>query len=173
MMAPKTQIAHWNGSAVAVANIPDAGVNWHHLAVTFEGTTWSVYWDGELAGTATQAFGVAFESPTQLGSASSAGQEQWVGALDEVAFYSEPLGASAIRGHYQAMVGTPPAPPTLSITLAENGLTLSWPPEVSGFNLEWADQLPATSWAAVPGVVNNRITIMPTGRSMFFRLRTP
>jgi hypothetical protein len=66
MMAPKTQIAHWNGSAVAVAHIPAAGLNWHHLAVTFDSFTWSVYWDGELAGTATQPFGVALESRTQL-----------------------------------------------------------------------------------------------------------
>ena len=173
MMAPKTQIAHWNGSAVAVANIPDAALNWHHLALTFEGTTWSVYWDGELAGTTTQPFGVAPESPTQLGSASSSGQEQWVGALDEVAFYGEPLAASAIRSHYQAMVGTPVAPPTLSIAHAGNQVTISWPPEVSGFNLEWADQLPAASWTVVPGVVNNRVTITPTGGSTFFRLRKP
>ena len=173
MMQPKAQIAHWNGSAVAVADIPNAGKGWHHFVSTFDGSTWSAYWDGELANSTTQDFGVAPESPTQLGSASDYGQERWVGALDEVAFYSAALSADAVRAHYQALVGVPTEPPVLSLTRAGNQITLSWPAEAMGFLLESTDALPGTAWSVVEGVVNNSVTVSTTAATRFYRLRHP
>jgi hypothetical protein len=173
LMQSKAQIAHWNGSAVAFANVPNAGIGWHHFVSTFDGSTWSVYWDGELATSATQDFGVAPESPTQLGSASDYGQERWVGALDEVAFYSEALGADAVRAHYQALVGVPTEPPVISLARAGSQITLSWPAEATGFLLESTDALPGTTWSAVAGVANNRVTVDGSTGTRFYRLRQP
>ena len=172
MMAPKNQIAYWNGSAVALVNIPNAGTNWHHFASTFATNVWSVYWDGELAGTQNEAFGSAPESPTQLGSASSTGQEQWVGALDDVAFYSVTLSPEAIRSHYQAMTGVVAPAPTLQVARTGATLTLTWP-AATGFILESADQLPAATWTAVTGVTGNSATVEFSGGARFYRLKKP
>jgi hypothetical protein len=173
LMQSKAQIAHWNGSAVAFASIPSAGKGWHHFVSTFDGATWSVYWDGELANATTQGFGMAPESPTQLGSASDYGQERWVGALDEVAFYSAALSAEAVRAHYQALVGVPTEPPVLSLTRVGNEITLSWPAEATGFFLESTDALPGTTWNVVEGVVNNSVTVSTSAATRFYRLRHP
>lgn len=172
LMQSKTQVAHWNGSGVAFAGFANAGVTWHHFVSTFDGTAWSVYWDGELAGTATQAFGTAPESPTELGSASEVGQERWVGALDEVAFYSEALSAEAVRNHYQALVGVP-APPAITLSQSGNPLTLSWPADAVGYGLESTAVLPTAAWSTVSGVVNNTYTVNTSTGTQFFRLRKP
>ncbi len=114
MMLAKNQIAYWNGSRVALVNIPDASTNWHHFAMTLApsedgtSTTWTVYWDGQLAGSDLQAFGTP-GLPVQLGSSSVAGQERWIGALDEFAFYSTALSGASLQAHYTAFIaGDPP-----------------------------------------------------------------
>ncbi|MHC1766232.1 MAG: LamG-like jellyroll fold domain-containing protein [Verrucomicrobiia bacterium] len=174
LMQSKGQIAHWNGSAVALVDIPNAAVTWHHFASTFNGSTWSVYWDGELAGTTDHPFGIAPEAPTQLGSSSEFGSEQWVGAMDEVAFYSDALSAEAVRNHYQAMVGAPPVqPPTISVARSGNSLVLSWPAAATGFVLESSAAIAGGSWAPVSGVVNNSVTVDTSTGSRFYRLRKP
>ncbi len=123
--------------------------------------------------TTLQGLGPAPESPTELGSSSPDGQELWIGALDEVAFYGNALPASAILSHYQALLGGPAEPPTLQFSLTGKQLTLSWPADAVGFTLESADALPATTWNAVPGVVNNQVTIDVSAGTRFYRLRSP
>ena len=66
-------------------------------------------------------------------------------------FTARALGADAIWNHYLAMVG----PPSLSYSLVGTQLTLSWPADVTGYTLEYAESLPAISWTPVSGVVNN------------------
>ncbi|MCZ7640585.1 MAG: hypothetical protein M5U12_33720 [Verrucomicrobia bacterium] len=167
----------WNGSTYQPLPLVGTGVAWHHLAVVFDrtpaGSTFALYWDGALVSTTLQALGNAPDSPTQLGSASPMGQERWIGALDEVAFYATPLGADAIRRHYQALLGGPAEPPVLSYALDGTQLTLSWPAGVVGFILESAPALPAVQWVAVPGVVDNRLTVNPSAGTRFYRLRGP
>ncbi|RME94125.1 MAG: hypothetical protein D6766_06660 [Verrucomicrobia bacterium] len=170
----KAAIMHWNGSQVATVPIPPAGDGWHHLVCVFEGDQWTVYWDGELAGTRTQAFGTAGpDVPTQLGSSSSTGTEQWLGAIDEVAFYSTALSAEAVRRHYYAMVGEPAAPPRLEFSVQGSQLTLQWDPALTGFVLEYADELPAAQWTPVPGVTGNQVTVEMDQVARFYRLRKP
>ena len=62
-------------------------------------------------------------------------------------------------------------PLVLSISRAAHGLTISWPAGFTGFTLESAGQLPATSWSPVPGVVNNQVTIPIGTTNAFYRLR--
>lgn len=110
MTANKNQIVFWNGTAAAVANIPAAGLDWHLLSAVFENGNYSLYWDGEEILTTEFDLGPAPEAPTQLGSSSPGGAESWVGALDEVAFFEDPLSADTIESHYLAFLeGEPPS----------------------------------------------------------------
>ena len=110
LTANKNQIVFWNGTAAAVANIPAAGLDWHLLSAVFENGNYSLYWDGEEILTTEFDLGPAPEAPTQLGSSSPGGAESWVGALDEVAFFEDPLSADTIESHYLAFLeGEPPS----------------------------------------------------------------
>jgi hypothetical protein len=99
------------------------------------------------------------------------GQERWIGALDEVAFYSDALTANAIQSHYQAFIGAPAQRPILSFTRSGTQVTLSWPADAIGFVLESATVLPAASWTPVPGAANNSVTVDAVSGARFFRLR--
>jgi hypothetical protein len=62
------------------------------------------------------------------------------------------------------------AAPELAVTLGAGGATISWPATVTGYVLESSPTVPSNSWAPVQGVVNNSVTVPPTG-TMFYRLR--
>ncbi|HWV98499.1 MAG TPA: hypothetical protein VNZ64_02285 [Candidatus Acidoferrum sp.] len=74
------------------------------------------------------------------------------------------------------VVNVVPPPPVIGFTLSDNHLIISWLTNFSGFSLEYATSLPATSWtsnAAQPAVVNQQymLTNPITAGSKFFRLR--
>lgn len=166
----------WNGSSYAPLPLAGIGTRWHHLAAVFDRAggngTFTLYWDGAAVSTTLQGLGSAPESPTELGSSSPDAQELWIGALDEVAFYRDALSATAVRSHYQALLGGPTEPPTLVFSLTGTELTLSWPADATGFTLESAEALPVTAWSVVPGVVNNRVTVNVSAGMRFYRLRS-
>jgi DNA-binding NarL/FixJ family response regulator len=121
LQAGKSGLDFYNGARNSSIPIPPAGTDWHLLTVVFDGGAWTVYWDGDLAGTNAQAFGASPTSPTQIGSSSPAGAERWIGALDEVSFFSDPLGPTQVRAHYDAyFTGESPA-----ITLQPVGTTVN------------------------------------------------
>jgi hypothetical protein len=88
------------------------------------------------------------------------GTDSWWFAIDNLAFYDIPGG-----------VPPPPAGPTITVTRSGTSLTLSWPASETGFTLESADSLSSPTWTAVPGVVNNSVTVQITAGSKFYRLR--
>lgn len=112
MTAGKDTAGLWNGPAYLPHTLPEVGTRWHHLAVVFEadgasgGSPFTLYWDGNPVGTTAQTPSGVRGLPTELGSVSVVGQERWIGALDEVAFYSEALSAGVVKAHYTALVGT-------------------------------------------------------------------
>ena len=63
--------------------------------------------------------------------------------------------------------------PALSAVRSGASITLSWPAKVTGYVLEWADQIPSAMWDAVPNVANNSVTVTPSGGARFYRLRKP
>jgi hypothetical protein len=76
--------------------------------------------------------------------------------------------ASGISGGPVAPISTRP---TLHTSFNGTALTVSWDPGVTGFILEATDSLTNPNWSNVPGVVNNSVTVNPTGVSKFYRLR--
>jgi hypothetical protein len=66
--------------------------------------------------------------------------------------------------------------PTLSATLLDSELLLSWPTNFTGFTLETATNLPPTSWTSnsiLPAIVNGQYTVTNaiTGGAKFYRLK--
>jgi hypothetical protein len=162
----KTEIVNFSSGAQSLPINSDSA--WHHYAIVFDDGAVSMYWDGQPRGSFFQSINSFLAKTTQLGSsAPTTTTEGWMGGLDEVAFYSDALGAEAIWNHYLAMVG----PPSLSYSLAGTQLTLSWPADATGFILESAPSLPATTWTPVSGVVNNQVTVDASVGMRFFRLR--
>jgi len=72
----------------------------------FDNGSFTVYWDGALAGSISLPLGYTdVTQPTQIGSSiPSAMSEGWVGMLDEVGFYADALTPEAVQAHYQAFL---------------------------------------------------------------------
>jgi len=62
------------------------------------------------------------------------------------------------------------APPSLTAVRNGNQLTISWPQDATGYTLESAPSLPSATWTAVPGVVNNSVTLTMGTANTFYRL---
>lgn len=163
----------------------------HHFAMTANGLTLSIYWDGALVG-----------SIDYLGSV-NAGPFSWLsmganltgdpvntpgtalvgttlkGLLDDIALWNRSLSADEIAAVYVAGLagigvgGVPPIlTPPVDIARTPAGIVISWPPELTSFILESTPSLGGTPvWTPVPGVVNNSITIVDPVGNAFFRLK--
>ena len=92
---------------------PVVAGTWHHVAVTYDGATWTIYLDGEIDGTASpgvlpradsiQHFGMA----TALNS-SGAASGHFAGLLDEVRVWNRALSQSEIRSGMNRAIPTHP-----------------------------------------------------------------
>jgi lysophospholipase L1-like esterase len=94
--------------------------------------------------------------------------------------YREPIVQSQPANFYTLRyVGLPAIGPNLGWLLGSNELTLSWPTDFAGFNLETTTTLPATGvWQTVDGpyyLTNGAFGISLPGSAsqQFFRLRKP
>jgi hypothetical protein len=164
-------IGSWNGMFYQTRAVGGTA-GWHHYAIVFGDGQVAMYWDGQPLGTFAQPIAMAAGLSTQIGSSDPlTTTEGWIGGLDEIAFYNTTLSAAAIQNHFLAMVGVPTTAPRLSYSRSGSNLTLSWPAETVGYILESAEQLPGSSWTAVPGVVNNQVTVTISGTNRFYRLR--
>lgn len=165
----KTEVGNFSSGYLTLPIASDG--NWHHYAIVFDDNTVSMYWDGKPRGSFSQTLNSVLETTTQIGSAGPVTTaDGWVGSLDEVAFYSTALGEETIWNHFLAMTGAPDLP-ALSYSLTGTQLTLSWPTGVTGFTLESAETLTATSWTPVDGVVNNQATVDASVGTRFYRLK--
>lgn len=104
LTANKDQIVFWNGSRAAVVDIPAAGLDWHLFSAVFEESNFRLYWDGKEVHSSEIELGPIAEAPTQIGSSSPGGAELWIGAIDEVSFFEDPLMEETIRSHYLAFL---------------------------------------------------------------------
>ncbi len=119
LSSSKNRISFFNGESGSWYYPPNAGTNWHHVAVVIDAGTVSCYWDGDLViySPLAQELGVGSGTTVQLGSsADTVTSEGWIGMLDEVAFYSTALSGDSIQAHYNAYYqGQPPAVTTQPI----------------------------------------------------------
>ncbi len=110
---------HVNGPASGPVYLGSGSFNpsnqWHHVAVTRSGSTFTLYADGAVSSTATSFVNIPNSGvPLTLGSAE--GQFFLNGAEDEVAIYSRALSLDEISSIYVAgSIGKclPPIPPTI------------------------------------------------------------
>lgn len=76
--------------------------SWHHVAATYDGSTWRLYLDGELDGEATANAEPRYDSIQHFGLGAAFNSEGaaaggLVGALDEVRIYSRALDAGELQ----------------------------------------------------------------------------
>ena len=171
----KAYIASWDTQTRQTNTLPaNAGTNWHHLAIVFNSDpSWTLFWDGVNAGTASLSTRIPHPGgTTQLGAPSPVGGiinfPAWTGKLDEVAFYSAALSATDIQNHAQIMLG-PVNNPVINVATSGNNIVLSWA-DPGNWVLESSPTLPASSWTPVQ-TNNSPATIPISGGKEFFRLR--
>jgi hypothetical protein len=102
------------------------------------------------------------------------------GSANMLAIYLNPgfVGGSQIYLDNVSVIAAKPAVassvPKLTITRSGNGLTLSWPAQVTGWILESSTDLGlGDTWEPVPGVVDHSVTLDISGvPENFFRLKS-
>lgn len=86
-------------------NVPFDG-NWHHFALTWDGSTVVSYTDGVQTGSAAAAHGpITCTNPLSIG-AYSPGGDFFPGDIAHVAVYPTALSAARIQAHYDAALNT-------------------------------------------------------------------
>ena len=81
----------------------------------------------------------------------------------------ESLGGPSAGGIPVVLTVLPP--PSLSLSLAGDVLTVSWPADAVDYTLESAPSVADESWTPVPGVTGNSVIVSTTEESQYFRLR--
>jgi hypothetical protein len=177
-----------NGSASAVVGstkTPAAGAQ-HVLDVTMKGTTVTHRLDGQTNGVGTLSAAIAdMGHPLSIGVRED-GVERLTGDLAELIIIGSALTPSDVSSmeHYLGQayglpigVNTNPTNIVFSVG-AGNQITLSWPPDHAGWQLQSnaVTLTAAGTWFPVPGsTTTNRVTITPdaTKSGVFYRMVFP
>jgi alpha-galactosidase len=140
---------------------------WSYYALTYDGTTFTVYTNGVSAGSQSSSYTqVSSSHSLYMGAYDSGGSVTrfYSGGMENVAFYSNALSASQILNHYQ--VGStvvPPAPPSVSVQRSGANVIVSW---ANGF-LQRANSVTGP-WTDVTNAVSPYAVEM-TNSALFFR----
>lgn len=99
--------------------------NWHHVAVTVNGTSATLYVDGVSRATATTSKS-SYTLGTAAGYIGSANgtSEYFKGTMDEVAVYTTALTGTRISAHYAAATSTTIDLSTVTVNAAANDVTV-------------------------------------------------
>jgi len=110
--------------------------NWHHVVMTWNGSTVVAYMDGQVLGS--QAFSSNEGGVDSNGLIVGASEQTWNcfpatpgfrfnGILDEVAVYPSALTATQVLNHFNASGNFRPTAPAVGVTaVANNRVTVSW-----------------------------------------------
>jgi hypothetical protein len=176
MLPDKSGLIFFNGATAVSAALPaSAGTSWHHLVVDLFGNEGysAFYWDGNLLTTNLPVPGLGgMANTTQIGSSSPTTEngEQWIGELDDVAFYSDILSTGSIQAHYAAYASTIRV--IVSITPSGTNVVVSWTAPGSWI-LEGTTNLSASTWT--PLGTNSSPATLPASNNgnLFLRLQAP
>jgi hypothetical protein len=127
----------------------------------------TVYATSTSGGLAAGVFAADGLSASYTAGPADEGQPLWIKFSVPV----PPEANTAMRGGIDNVRLTVIGAPKLTIAQRGNQVTISWPAEATGFVLECTDQLPATSWIEVPGVIGNFVTETIDAKAKFYRLR--
>lgn len=95
----RVSFRHWAPGAVGVESVQTLSVGtWTHLAGTYDGTTWRIYWNGVLDNSAVNTGPVATPRRLLIGAVDINGTpgQFWRGRIDDVRVYDRSLSAAAI-----------------------------------------------------------------------------
>jgi len=177
------------------ANIPIAGGTvsnvagaFNHFALSANGSTLSLYWNGQLAGSVDYigninpttfpwlSIGANFNGDPNNPAIGNA----WSGAFDEFALWKRSLSGAEINAIYNGGLAgqaidaiRPVSAPFLTVFRQGSDVVVSWSQNVLGYTLQSSPTLAPANWTAVTGVANNRYTATGaagTTGMRFFRL---
>jgi hypothetical protein len=147
---------------------------WKHYVVTYDrlAGTYQVYVDGHKTAESTNP---AYINPSPAGRQWVIGSSEnlstyfdpWRGTFDDFRIYNRVLFPGDVKALY-ANSGT--GAPALSMVRSGGQVTISWPQQVTGYELQSNTNLTTTTWSVVPGVTANSITLTPSEAVRFFRL---
>ena len=89
--------------AASISTINWVGTGWHHLVVTYSGTTVSVYVDGNYYGQGTINSTIPNGRPLHIGKLLLEAT-QWVGKISNVSMYNRVLSQQEISNNYYALL---------------------------------------------------------------------
>ncbi|KAH8057901.1 hypothetical protein JL722_6442 [Aureococcus anophagefferens] len=101
---------------VALSGSDDGG--WHHYCLTYDGSTWYLYFDGNEAGSGTSAVNTGSDRALRLGQWNLGDDNEGYldGSIDEVYVYSTALDADDVEALYAAAAAPPTGAPTVEPT---------------------------------------------------------
>lgn len=134
-------------------NTPLAADTWYHAAVTYDGTTVTLYLNGQTDGSRPLDLNTTLNA-NGLTIGNRPGSSKWVGQIDEVMLFGRALSSDEITAIYAAgSAGVCPVqPPTLTINRHNGDVIISWSASAAGWVLEATNALPAVvaPWPQIP-----------------------
>ncbi|MEA2635502.1 MAG: hypothetical protein QOH92_2269 [Chloroflexota bacterium] len=158
---------------------------WHYATVTYDGTTLTVYLDGQSLGTAT--FTAALNT-VQDGNGLMVGQAFWccgsgqfIGTLDEAAVYPTALSAAAVMNHFNASGNSRPGPPTnIKATAGPGAVLLRWTapaslgsPPLTGYQVvPYIGSTAGTPFTVAPGLTSALMSWLTANTTYTFQVQS-
>ncbi len=157
-----------------------AANTWYHVAVTYDGTTVTLYLNGQPDGFRAVDLNTTLNA-NGLTIGYRPGGSRWLGQLDEVMLFDRALAAGEIAAIYAAGgngVCPPASRPGLTLTRAGEQLLFSWPSQAGiWYQLQSATNLQPAAWlpeglplAGTGGVLTTNFPMGPEPQK-FFRLQ--
>ena len=125
--------------------------------------------DGQLVGTAATVDSIYANTDTlDVGARQFQGGYTlpWSGLLDDVRVYGRAITPLEVRAlNYEGH------PPRLAVSSSQDKVTVSWPFEAVGYELQSRPVVDGGLWTTVSGVTTNSVALEPASSAAFFRLQ--
>lgn len=162
-------------------NTPLAPETWYHAAVTYDGTTVTLYLNGQPDGSRSVELNTTLNA-NGVTIGYRPGSARWLGQLDEVMLFDRALAPEEIAAIYAAGNSgvCQPSRPDLTISQQNGAVIVSWPAWAGGWVLEATNALSGLSapWPQIPPPyetkgANFQFTESAPSGTRFYRLHKP